>query len=480
MGKEVPVRKSRGRFIITIPRSSQLTNLLFDFFVHRSSTHGGTPSKKRINTGDRFIPSRVDLDRPVISENYRACALAFDVNDDDKKSDAYQDALKESMFGSTPNKIMSFRPPVPQSDTLLTATSPNKTPRRTPNKLRRNRPRDPHRILDAPGLIDDFYINSLAWSSDNIVAVALENAVYLGNMTTNAVACLCTIDETHYVSSLEWIGTKYLAVGVSYGKIKLYDVTTLACLRNMVGHSNRVSSLSWSEKGHCLVSGGRDGIMMQHDVRLRQSIVSKVEAHGQEVCQVSWSLDGKMLASGGNDDLVRIWDVANWSSPRFTFADHKAAVKAIAWNPHDHSMVATGGGANDKTIKFWNARVGIIKKSIDASAQVCSLVWNPHDQELLSGHGYGGNKLCLWKFPSVVCVQEFQFKPDVRPLNMSLCPDGSQVCVATSDETLKFWDMFTPLNKRNSDELSVAESYAKSFGEALPMSDKFWERYQVR
>jgi cell division cycle protein 20 (cofactor of APC complex) len=396
-----------------------------------------------------------------------------------QKSELYLDSLKECMFGLTPTKLMDFHPPKPQHDsTMTTENTPVKTPRRF-RKETRDRPRDPRRVLDAPGLIDDFYLNLLAWSNDNMVAVALGNAVYLGNMTIDVVSCLCKIHENHYVSSLEWIGTQFLAVGVSYGKIKIFDITTKICVRNFLCHLKRVSSLNWSETNF-LASGGRDGKMMQHDLRLRIPVISQVQAHSHEACQVSWSLDGNMLASGGNDDVVHIWDVSKWESPRYTFTDHTAAVKAIAWNPHDHSMIVTGGGSADSSIKFWNARVGIVKKSVNTSAQVCSLVWNPHQQELLSGHGYGGNKLCLWSFPSVACIQEFPLRADVRPLNMSLCPEGSQVCVANSDETLKFWAMFTPLNKKNADELTLPESYAKSFGDALPMSDTFWESHQVR
>jgi cell division cycle protein 20 (cofactor of APC complex) len=376
------------------------------------------------------------------------------------------------------NNILSFMPAKPCHDSSLTSVTPVKNIHRA-HFSKRDRPRDPYRSLDVPGFIDDFYLSLLAWSSDNIVAVAMESAVYLGNLTTDVVTCLCEINDYYYISSVKWVTSRFLAVGVSYGKIRLYDVTTRACVRNMACHTKRVSSLNWCATNH-LASGGRDGVMIQHDLRLRHHIVSKVQAHSHEACQVSWSPDGKMLASGGNDDIVRIWDVTKWASPRFTFSEHKAAVKAIAWNPHDYSMIVTGGGATDKTIKFWNARVGITKKSVNTSAQVCSLLWNPHHQELLSGHGYGGNKLSSGLSPSVACIQEFPLRSDVRPLNMSLCPEGSEVCVATSDETIKFWRMFTPFHKKTTDELSLPESYAKSFGEPLPMSDAFWAGHQVR
>lgn len=50
-----------------------------------------------------------------------------------------------------------------------------------------------------------------------------------------------------------------------------------------------------------------------------------------------------------------IWNIKNCSStPEAIFNDHTAAVKAIAWSPHKSGLLATGGGTQDRTIKFWN------------------------------------------------------------------------------------------------------------------------------
>ena len=46
---------------------------------------------------------------------------------------------------------------------------------------------NPFRILDAPGLQDDFYLNLVDWSAQNILAVALESSVYVWNATTSTV-----------------------------------------------------------------------------------------------------------------------------------------------------------------------------------------------------------------------------------------------------------------------------------------------------
>jgi len=48
-------------------------------------------------------------------------------------------------------------------------------------KTLRHIPQFPEKILDAPDLVDDYYLNLLDWSSDNVVAVCLAQTVYLWN-----------------------------------------------------------------------------------------------------------------------------------------------------------------------------------------------------------------------------------------------------------------------------------------------------------
>ena len=72
-----------------------------------------------------------------------------------------------------------------------------------------------------------------------------------------------------------------------------------------------------------------------------------------QVCGLKWSPDDRELASGGNDNQLYIWGV-NTTSPVIKFSDHLAAVKALAWSPHQHGLIASGGGTADRCIRFWN------------------------------------------------------------------------------------------------------------------------------
>jgi cell division cycle 20-like protein 1 (cofactor of APC complex) len=63
--------------------------------------------------------------------------------------------------------------------------------------------------------------------------------------------------------------------------------------------------------------------------------------HKQEVCGLKWSFDDQQLASGGNDNKLLLWNVSS-STPMLRFTDHTAAVKAIAWSPHQNGLLASG------------------------------------------------------------------------------------------------------------------------------------------
>lgn len=85
-----------------------------------------------------------------------------------------------------------------------------------PRKISSN----PYRILDAPGLSDDFYLNLVDWSSQNVLAVALESAVYVWNATTSTVSELCDLGDYNQVTSLSWSNKgSHLSVGTKTGQV---------------------------------------------------------------------------------------------------------------------------------------------------------------------------------------------------------------------------------------------------------------------
>ena len=47
--------------------------------------------------------------------------------------------------------------------------------------MKRKLPKMPYKVLDAPALQDDFYLNLIDWGPQNFLAVGLASNVYLWN-----------------------------------------------------------------------------------------------------------------------------------------------------------------------------------------------------------------------------------------------------------------------------------------------------------
>ena len=99
-------------------------------------------------------------------------------------------------------------------------------------------------MLDAPALQDDFYLNLVDWSAQNVLAVGLGTCVYLWSACTSKVTKLCDFSSSEpqdSVCSVSWSqrGT-YLSVGTNNGETQLWDVAKIKMIRTMqVSHHYR-------------------------------------------------------------------------------------------------------------------------------------------------------------------------------------------------------------------------------------------------
>lgn len=76
----------------------------------------------------------------------------------------------------------------------------------SPRRKLRSVCKTPYRVLDAPELADDFYLNLVDWSNTNVLGVGLGACVYLWTAHTAAVSKLCDLsDSSDTVSSLSWV-----------------------------------------------------------------------------------------------------------------------------------------------------------------------------------------------------------------------------------------------------------------------------------
>ncbi|GFH26172.1 cell division cycle protein 20, partial [Haematococcus lacustris] len=216
-----------------------------------SKTPGG--SKKL----DRFIPLRPALDVDLANlqltkENTGNGADGSEGASLSPSRDEFQRALAGQLGIDQSGRILAFRqkapaPPEGHDNNLRGLYTDNLGPAPAKKNFR-HIPQTQERILDAPDLVDDYYLNLLDWSCNNSIAIALGSTVYLWNAATGSVEELCTLpNEGDYVGSVAWSADgAYLAVGTSDAKVQIWDASRCKQIRELAGHTNRVSAVAWA------------------------------------------------------------------------------------------------------------------------------------------------------------------------------------------------------------------------------------------
>nr|KAF6401048.1 fizzy and cell division cycle 20 related 1 [Rousettus aegyptiacus] len=418
--------------------------------MRRTLTPANSPVSSPSKHGDRFIPSRAGANWSVnfhrINENEKSPSQnrkAKDATSDNGKDGlAYSALLKNELLGAGIEKVQDpqtedrrLQPSTPEKKGLFTyslstkrsspddgndvspySLSPvsNKSQKllRSPRKPTRKISKIPFKVLDAPELQDDFYLNLVDWSSLNVLSVGLGTCVYLWSACTSQVTRLCDLSvEGDSVTSVGWSERGNLvAVGTHKGFVQIWDAAAGKKLSMLEGHTARVGALAWNAEQ--LSSGSRDRMILQRDSRAPPvQSERRLQGHRQE-------------------------------SPVQQYTEHLAAVKAIAWSPHQHGLLASGGGTADRCIRFWNTLTGQPLQCIDTGSQVCNLAWSKHANELVSTHGYSQNQILVWKYPSLTQVAKLTGH-SYRVLYLAMSPDGEAIVTGAGDETLRFWNVFS-------------------------------------
>lgn len=126
----------------------------------------------------------------------------------------------------------------------------------------------PFKVLDAPALQDDFYLNLIDWGVQNFLAVGLSSNVYLWNGNNSKVTKLCDLGLSDTVTSVGWsVKGPMFSLGTNNGELHLWDLNKMKRVRVMEGHDDRIASIAWNNEIVC--TGSRDKTILQRDPRCR-------------------------------------------------------------------------------------------------------------------------------------------------------------------------------------------------------------------
>ncbi len=184
---------------------------------------------------------------------------------------------------------------------------------------------------------------------------------------------------------------------------------------------SRRKALGWIAGGIAVVAiGSGTGIYLYSRFAKPAHALYVLRGHSDIVTSVSWSPDGTQLVSGSRDSTARLWLVANETNT-LTYSGHQAAVLSAAWSPGGR-LIASGG--EDKTVQVWDTQ-GNIKRTFGNLGVVSSVIWTGSGDRLLVGTlGNGLHELFL--------NANIATKNSVRTFihALSLSPDGKYLAAA--------------------------------------------------
>lgn len=413
-------------------------------------------------TDDHYCTCKQDLDSEMLpgAQISRVCHWRSPSNSEDDENHVYRALLQSEVLDIDPDWPMTDMSSSRQkysflkySELLKKETISKPMFLRTKEKI----PKSPFKVLDAPALKDDFYLNLIDWSNQNLLAVGLGQCIYLWNASTSKVTKLYDLGRDDLVTSVAWANKgAQLGVGTNNGDFQLWDTEKWQLVKTILGHESRIGAIAWNDS--IVSTGSRDKSILHRDIRSDTEYEARLTWHKQEICGLKWSFDKQQLASGGNDNKLCLWSIRNSKNPVAKFSSHQAAVKALAWSPHQHGLLSSGGGTADRCIKFWNTLTLQEIDSIETGSQVCNLMFSKNVNELVSTHGYSQNQIILWKYPSMSKVTTLTGHT-YRVLYLAMSPDGETIVTGAGDETLRFWKVFPKKKLKDKKSSCVAPSF---------------------
>ncbi|KAI1419010.1 WD40-repeat-containing domain protein [Xylaria sp. FL1777] len=269
------------------------------------------------------------------------------------------------------------------------------------------------------------------------IVVALDNArIHIFDRKGNALRTL----QGHIMGV--WAMVPWEDILVSGGcdrDVRVWDMTTGACLHTLRGHTSTVRCLKMSD-ANIAISGSRDTTLRVWDIR--QGVCKNVLV-GHQASVRCLEIKGDIVVSGSYDATAKIWSISEGRCLH-TLTGHFSQIYAIAF---DGQRVVTG--SLDTSVRVWDAHTG---EPIAVLQGHTSLVGQLQlrGNTLVTGGSDGSVR--VWSLEKMCPIHRLAAHDNSVT---SLQFDDTRVVSGGSDGRVKVWDVKTGHLVR---ELITAES----------------------
>jgi len=210
------------------------------------------------------------------------------------------------------------------------------------------------KLMDFDGHRDPLFDVKVSPDGGTLLTSSWDGAIIVWDVKTGKKLTVLDLTNSSSFSTTYTPNGLYLVTGRLGKTLDLWEPDSKTIVRTFVGHTDAVSSISFSPVDkNLMLTSSWDGTIRIWDITTGL-MVKKFKVFQGGINAAIYSPDGKYVISGGDDRLIRIWDV-NSSKVVKTLEGHQAEVSSLAISNDGKYLVSL---SLDDVIKIWNLDKG--------------------------------------------------------------------------------------------------------------------------
>lgn len=277
-------------------------------------------------------------------------------------------------------------------------------------------------------------------ASNNLLVVGFSNGIFaIYDLSQNGFNVIHTLSISQNAIDYVTINKtgEWLAFGASkLGQLLVWEWQSESYILKQQGHFDAMNCVAYTPDGQRVVTASEDGKIKVWDLRSGFCLVTFTE-HASAVTDVSFSKKGNVLFTSSLDGSCRAWDLVRYRNFKTFTAAERVQFSCLAADPSGEIICA--GSTDSYDIYMWSVQTGQLIDTLAAhEGPVCALDFAGDGGVLASGSW--DKSVRIWNvFSRKVTVEPLNLQTEIQTI--AFRPDGKELCVATLDGQLSFWDV---------------------------------------
>ena len=234
--------------------------------------------------------------------------------------------------------------------------------------------------------------------------------------------------------------------------IWLYDLRNQDLAPQLLAYDGGVSTLQFRPGRPQILFGSESGTIhiWQLDLGAESGYVEQLylNAHAGAVSALAFSVDGGRFVSAGTEAYSHlegerkwaaiVWDMATVAQQAM-LSGHQGLIRSIAFSP-DGTTLATG--AEDGTLRFWDANSGASLSTLNMEAALVAIDWSKDGKHIAVALERAANNLQIVDAATRTIARSLQ-APAAGLTSLAYDQSSAMLVVGASEGLMSIWDANT-------------------------------------